>query len=567
MPLTQIACTCGNYQNTPWATVDGIDIVECLSCGVRRVKAVDKEAYESMYANGTYHAEGSPDLPHDPTSESLHRKSHRERFADDVEVAKKRLAKLTKYIQCGKTLIDIGCANGAFMDVALSCFDTCYGVDLSKDAVPDALRDRVRTGELKSAGFQRRTADVITFNDSFEHFIDPMSALKAAKGILRRDGMLVVEIPDMGCADAKSQGPDFKHVKPHEHLFYFTATQLRDLLEASGFHILGMDVPIPGKVTVYASPMMFVEEVEVHGPPGVGDTLWTLHKLRGIREKEWPCRVKYVVDCDGDLKATGRARDFLLLSPDIDAFDTRRVPLPRDAGCEDPSVPVYYLFPNDYLDPKTPPFVGRFIEDWHPEMPSNWDNLFSIPETALNQVYMRMQDTTYAAIYMSSKVWNQVVAEPEWTPRHWAEYLIKIADAGIKPVLIGAGSDADYAKDVAEEIVGLGRNPAKIWINLISRTSLPIAMAYMHCAAITVGVANGLPMLPLYTGGQAIIFWPVRGISKVRSQFCPEFNTNWLAPEIRASGRYKDLAVGTFTVDDLFNETYKRVYGVSAHAS
>src|SRR3990167_8566392 len=118
MALTPLACTCGNYQNKPWATVNEIDIVECTVCGVRRVKAVDKEAYEALYTTGTYHAEGSPDLPHDHTSSDEHRKAHRERFAADVEVAKKRLAKLAKYGNCGETLIDIGCANGAFMDVA-----------------------------------------------------------------------------------------------------------------------------------------------------------------------------------------------------------------------------------------------------------------------------------------------------------------------------------------------------------------------------------------------------------------------------------------------------------------
>lgn len=565
MAKTPLACTCGSFFRKPIWTVSGIDIVEC-TCGVRRVDTIDKDVYTAMYADGKYHTEGSPDLPHDNTSQDEHRKAHRERFTADIEVAKKRLNKLSKYYKSGGTLlIDVGCANGAFMNVVssgLQAFHNVYGVDLSKNAVSPLLTDKVRVGDLKSVGFQRRTADVITFNDSFEHFMDPITALKAAKGILKRDGLLVIEIPDMGCADAISQGQNFKHVKPHEHLFYFTANQLRALLETNGFNVIGMDVPIPGKVTAYACPEILVEDIEVHGPPGVGDTLWTLHKLRGIREKEWPCRLKYIVDCYGETKATGRARDFLLLSPDIDSFDIQQVPLPRDVGCEDPSVPVYYLFPNDYLEPKVPPFVGGLIENWHPELSTNWDTLFVIPEPALNQVHLRMGTSVYAAVYMSSKVWNHVVTEPVWTPKHWAEYLIRIADANIRPVIVGGDSDAAYANDVAEEIFNFGRNPGKVWINTIGRTSLPLVMAYMHCAAITVGIANGLPMLPLYTGGKAIILWPVRKLSpeSLRTHWTEEFQYGWLPPHIRNSGRYKYLAIGQFTAVDLFGETISLVH-------
>jgi hypothetical protein len=351
------------------------------------------------------------------------------------------------------------------------------------------------------------------------------------------------------------QREKFKHVKPHEHLWYFTATQLRDLLEANGFTVLGMDVPIPGKVTAYASPSVIVEEIEVHGPPGVGDILWTLQKLKNIREKEWPCRLKYVVCCDGDTKAVTRAKDFLLSCEYVDAVDFRYEPLPRDVGCEHPSKPIYELFPNDYLEPKVPPFVGQFIEKWRPELADDWGPAFQISRAASEQVYRRTDGKDYVAIYMSSHVWNWTVSEPAWTPKHWAELLIKLSDAGFRPVILGAGNDSEYARTVAENIVQAGRVPSKIWINLIDRTSLPLAMAYMHEARLTIGVANGLPMLPLYTGNKALIFWPTRGLSRTKAEFTKEFRTNWLPPHIRESGNYKDLIVGQFTVDDIFNES------------
>ena len=396
--------------------------------------------------------------------------------------------------------------------------------------------------------------DVITFNDSFEHFIDPLSALKAANGILKRDGILVIEIPDMGSKDAIEQGTYFKHVKPHEHLWYFTATQLRELLESEDFTVVGMDVPIDGKVTVYASPSVVVTEVEIYGPPGVGDTLWTLQKLKAISEKESPCRIRFIVCSSGEDKVVTRAKDFLLLCPYISAVGYKNLdsqPLPRNVGCEDPSLPVYELFPNDYLEPKVAPFVGKNIEDWLPELADDWQTPFEIPEAALSQARLRLGQFNgkHVAVYMSSHVWNNVVSMPHWRPHHWAELFIQMSQEGIKPVIVGAGQDSDYASDVAAEIVNLDHNPAKIWVNTIWRTSLPLAMAYMHTAAVTIGVANGLPMLPLYTGGNAIIFWPTRGLCSTKATFCKEFERNWLNPKIRDSGRYKALVVGQLTVD------------------
>ena len=554
MASQKLQCVCGEFASKLWAVVNEIPIVEC-SCGIRRIESVDPDKYTALYTSGKYHAEGSEDLPHDPDSDSIHRTAHRQRFASDVETAKKRLAKLSRYITHGLVLIDVGCANGAFMDVALSFFVKCYGVDLSSDAVPDALKDRVRVGDLRHVGFQRRLADVITFNDSFVHFIEPLTALEAARGILKRDGILAVEIPDMGSKDAIEQGADFKHVKPHEHLWYFTATQLRDLLETNGFNVVGMDVPIAGKVTAYASPSVTVEEISIYGPPGIGDIIWTLNKLKPIRDKEWPCHIKYVVCVEGETKQSTRAKDFLHMCKYVDSVEFRSIALPVDKGCSDPSVPDYYLLANDYLDPKTPPYKGGLIENWHPELESWFEVGIEIPPPAVEQVFYRIPaKTKYVTFYLSSHIWNRITTQPVWTPDDWASVILAVADSGLKPVILGAGWDANYAQDVAECIARRDREPAKVWINMIGKTPIALAMAFMKYAECTVGIAAGLPILAGYFGWRTIIAWPVAGESPVEAAngaFCVEFTHNWLPPAVRDSGSYLALSVGHFTVSDL----------------
>ena len=561
MADTFLPCVCGESVSKAWATVDEVAIVEC-ACGVKRVSRIDREAYESLYTSGKYHTEGSSDCPHADEP----RGDHKSRLDHDLDVARARCNQLSKYKSKSGKLIDVGCANGAFMLIAEQEFGfTVAGVDLSLDGLASIqLKPLVRVGELNRVGFQRRFADVITFNDSFEHFVDPLSALRAANGILKRDGILVIEIPDMGCGDAIEQGPAFKHVKPHEHLWYFTATQLRDLLESNGFTVVGMCVPIPGKVTVYASPACTVNDIEVQGPPGVGDTLWTLQKLAPIYRKEYPCRIKYTICSSGSQKLVTRGRDFLLLCPYIHSIDFKNLdgqPLPRDVGCTDPSVPIYELFPNDFLEPKVPPLAGGMIENWRPELENQWYQPFDIPAAAQKQAHLRLMkfNGKYITVYMSSHIWNAVVSEPHWTPAHWAELLIKLRASGYVPVILGAAADADYANTVASEIIQQGSNPSAVWINAIDRTPLPLAMAYMHGAAVTVGVANGLPMLPPYTGAKSIIFWPTRGKCNTKVLWSPEFETGWLPPHIRESGRYTSLVVGEMTVQSLYDEIMRKV--------
>lgn len=553
-----IPCVCGKNTatgNTDWI-IDGIQIVEC-SCGVRRVYQID-DAYTDRYESGSYHAE-------DRSYDTGHL-AHAERYEHDYRVAELRLKLLRKVLRTTgsefDSILDIGCSNGAFVKAGLDDGWNAFGCDLSLDAAFRYIdTDRIRKGTIGECGWNRRSFDVITFNDVLEHIPDPLSALKTARGILKRTGMLVVDIPDMGCGDAIEQGPKFKHVKPHEHLWYWTASQLRDMLESNGFTVVSMKVPIPGKVTAYAMVSAEVEEIEILGPPGVGDIMWTLSKLKGIREREEPCRIKYVVCIAEQTKLATRAKDFLLLCDLIDSIEFRSVPLPRDIGNADPALSVYELIANDYLEPSNGIGESYWLEDWRPELSTDWDIHVKIPECALQQARARLGDgSMFAVFYLSSMIYNQIITRPDWTPRDYAETFIKLAGCGIKPVIIGADWDSEYADEVAAEIIQLGHAPNKIWINTVGRTPIALAMAYMSLANVTVGIANGLPMIATYFKYPSIILWPEKGVSKTRVQWMKRFQTNWMSPEIRKSGLYKPLVVGTFTPTQLAEEVLAMAY-------
>ena len=121
------------------------------------------------------------------------------------------------------------------------------------------------------------------------------------------------------------------------------------------------------------------------------------------------------------------------------------------------------------------------------------------------------------------------------------------------PVIIGADWDRPYADEVAEELVNLGKVPTKVWLNLIGRTPVALAMAYMKIAKVTVGIANGLPMLAAYLNKPSVILWPQKDISSTRVQWGKIFQTSWVPPSILERKLYKAVVVGDVTVDKLFN--------------
>jgi hypothetical protein len=478
-------------------------------------------------------------------------------------VAQSRFIALDKILQGhmhGK-LLDVGCSNGAFVDYARRSLWDAYGCDLSVEAVSQTMRPYCFEGSISNSRFNRRTFDVITFNDVLEHLQQPISALYRAKGLLKRTGMLVIDIPDMGCPEAKDQGAHFKHVKPREHLWYFTANQLRTVLESCGFNVVQMKVPLSGKVTAYACPNVNVEEVTIYGPPGIGDIMWTMSKLKAIREKEAPCRIKYVVCVDGQVKLAERAKDFILLSGLVDSCEFKPIPLPRDVGNDNPANAEYELIANDWIqprrsaeDPKSYP-----LADWRPELATDYDLQIEVPEAAINQVKWRLKEyvDNYAAIYLSSIVWNRDAAIPEWAAANYAEFLIKLNAQGIKPVLIGAGWDNDFAKEVAVEVINMGCDPAKTWINTIGKTPIALAMAYMKLAKVTVGLCAGITMIPAHMGWPTVSLWPRKG-GKQFLQFNEEFEWNWIPPNV-LDARYSHLPVAGLSADKLVSEVIRKV--------
>lgn len=229
MPLIE-RCVCGaRWLFVSVTAPSGLELRRCRCGVIHRYAEISREEYEEQY-RGDYH-----------TSTTRHEgcKPYRDRYDQDRKVAAARWSHYQSVLYPVSRALDVGCANGAFVDYLRS-----QGVDaIGVDPDPYMARAHVITGTLAAVA---GTFDLITMHDVLEHFVDPRAELAQARRLLAPGGRVVVDVPDV------SMSAGDHHLKP-EHLWHFTEGALVDLLGGAGLYFLGSYRPIPGKLVVSGS--------------------------------------------------------------------------------------------------------------------------------------------------------------------------------------------------------------------------------------------------------------------------------------------------------------------------
>lgn len=207
-----------NYLITDYNIGPANRIVRCVKCGLVYINPRQKdEELLSSYIN---------------MSDELYVNEEKGRRLSS-RIILKRLNRLKKK---GK-ILDIGCCTGFFLDVAKGLGWEVYGVELSKWAVSYAIDEfdiEVFEGELKDAHFQDSYFDVVVLKDTIEHLPDPKATLIEIRRILKPDGILYINTPNISSLASrilKAKWWGFKQF----HLYYFTRRTLSKMLEVTGF--------------------------------------------------------------------------------------------------------------------------------------------------------------------------------------------------------------------------------------------------------------------------------------------------------------------------------------------
>ncbi|MBC8473972.1 MAG: class I SAM-dependent methyltransferase [Candidatus Omnitrophica bacterium] len=173
------------------------------------------------------------------------------------------------YKRCIKTLrtyfpdkgkiLDIGCATGWFLkDMQSEGWNIC-GIEPSKTMIKyakDKLGLDIINTDLENLNLPESCFDVVTMWDVLEHIPRPDIQLSKTKKMLKKNGVLIIKVPDIGGIIPQiaillykiTLGTFrlpvrilFNTYEEYPHLFYFSKTTLFALIKKAGFEIIKID--------------------------------------------------------------------------------------------------------------------------------------------------------------------------------------------------------------------------------------------------------------------------------------------------------------------------------------
>jgi len=155
---------------------------------------------------------------------------------------RKRMRPIFQRKKSGR-LLDVGCATGDFLEgmmITNKNWDL-YGVEISVSAskyAREKLDLPIETGSVESVNYPEGFFDVITMWNVIEHLPDPLSTLRYLSRLLKQDGILVFNTPNLDSLDAKLYGRYWIGYELPRHFYVFAMKTLTSILRKAGFEIV-----------------------------------------------------------------------------------------------------------------------------------------------------------------------------------------------------------------------------------------------------------------------------------------------------------------------------------------
>jgi 2-polyprenyl-3-methyl-5-hydroxy-6-metoxy-1,4-benzoquinol methylase len=154
-------------------------------------------------------------------------------------------------------ILDVGCSNGRFIEVALRNRIDAWGLELSENAIAaatPAIRSRIYHGDannIESLGAVK--FDIITAFDLVEHLFDPFSFLNNLCKIVTKDGIVVITTPDASSLPRILMGKNWPMLQPFQHTILLSRKASQVLLQKTNYK----NVLVDGTKKVFTLDYLF----------------------------------------------------------------------------------------------------------------------------------------------------------------------------------------------------------------------------------------------------------------------------------------------------------------------
>lgn len=231
-------CLCGGEEAQRLYMQAHFPVVRCRKCGLVYADEHFQKADLDAFYTGDYYQRAYV----------CHPKEIDGKIANDYVRAFQRVDRSLKK---GR-LLDFGSARGTFLralkERGMADRWEVEGIDINPDEVQMGLDagTKVTCGTLESVGYERHRFDAVTAFSVLEHLQQPLDVLRQIHEVLRPGGEFLLVVPSGACLiiklavlASKVLGDRVRgftdNVFHEEHLYYFSAKTMAQVLRKSGF--------------------------------------------------------------------------------------------------------------------------------------------------------------------------------------------------------------------------------------------------------------------------------------------------------------------------------------------
>lgn len=176
--------------------------------------------------------------------EDLYRKS-KFLYLSEVQNINESYARYLEKVEDGlptrQRILELGCGNGAFLQVALQRgFQEVFGVEPSKEAVdngPEGIKHRITNDVFRPGDFKEDFFDLVCFFQVLDHAIDPNEFLQGVYRCLKPGGTALALTHDIGSYSARILGEKCNIIDIN-HALLFDKQTLGKFFEKHGFRVV-----------------------------------------------------------------------------------------------------------------------------------------------------------------------------------------------------------------------------------------------------------------------------------------------------------------------------------------
>ena len=134
-------------------------------------------------------------------------------------------------------ILDIGCGNGHFLEVAAKRGWNVYGTEFTDEAIDVCNKKNIKMnqGILNPENYNKIEFDVITSFEVIEHINNPEIEIQNIKKLLRTKGLFYFTTPNFNSLSRFILKENWNVIEYPEHLSYYTAKTINRFLNNKGF--------------------------------------------------------------------------------------------------------------------------------------------------------------------------------------------------------------------------------------------------------------------------------------------------------------------------------------------